>query len=163
MTIEFRHGLKMCLVVAAVSALSTPAMSAGGKPKGAQPTPPQEIISLYRGMTSTWNSGGSVYWAPDGTFQGINRRKDAVGVGKWFVTSKSKLCAEVTWNAVVAGKPKTLDDEQCWQFVTAPDGTIWERYLSGDDRKWYRHKREKQSKGNSRKRLFQKISAQLGL
>ncbi|UWQ78149.1 DUF995 domain-containing protein [Leisingera sp. S132] len=99
---------------------------------------------------------------PDGSFEGVSKGGDAVGIGKWYVTRKGKLCNEADWHQAVDGVVKTVSNESCWQFVTAPDGSVWERYLGGDG-SWYRHKPEKQVSGNSQRRLFRKISKRLGL
>ncbi|KIC18838.1 DUF995 domain-containing protein [Leisingera sp. ANG-Vp] len=146
----------------ALAALPGTGALAAAKPKGAKATPPEVIMQLYAGKTSNWSRGGHAYWAADGSFQGINKTGDAVGTGKWYVTRKGKLCSEADWHKAVDGAVKVLPFKSCWQFVTAPDGTVWERYL-GEDGGWYRHNAEKQVSGNSQKRLFRKISKRLGL
>lgn len=157
-----KRSLKLAAVASVLAALPATAVLAGGKPKGAKATPPEVIQQLYAGKTSNWNSGGHAYWAPDGRFQGINKTKDAVGIGKWYVTSRSKLCHEANWHKAEGGAVKAYPHKSCWQFVTAPDGTVWERHLNekGD---WYRHQRGKQVNGNTQQRLFRKISQDLGL
>ncbi|KIC35544.1 DUF995 domain-containing protein [Leisingera sp. ANG-M7] len=154
-------------LLAAVAALALAAVPGGGalagaKPKGAKATPPEAIMQLYAGKTSNWSRGGHAYWAPDGSFQGVNKTGDAVGIGKWYVTRKGKLCSEADWHKAVDGVLQVVSSQNCWQFVTAPDGTVWERYL-GEDSNWYRHKAEKQVNGNSGKRQFRKVSKRLGL
>ncbi|MDC0658149.1 DUF995 domain-containing protein [Leisingera sp. SS27] len=160
--ISVKQHLAAAAAAFALAAVPASGAWAGAKPKGAKATPPEVIMQLYAGKTSNWSRGGHAYWAPDGSFEGVNKSGDAVGIGKWYVTRKGKLCNEADWHKAVDGVVKTVSNESCWQFVTAPDGSVWERYL-GEDGSWYRHKPEKQVSGNSQRRLFRKISKRLGL
>ncbi|MES0827579.1 DUF995 domain-containing protein [Ruegeria sp. SCP11] len=141
---------------------STSSALADKKPKGAKKTDPQTIAQLYSGKTSNWNSGGHAYWGPGGEYKGINKKGTAVGIGKWFVTTKGRLCNETIWYWPEDRQTKSEPYEECWEFVTAPDGTIWERYMP-DKTEWYRHKPEKQVKGDAAKSKFNKIAKSLGL
>lgn len=160
--ISVKQNVQLAVAVCVLAAMPAASALAGGKPKGAKATPPEVILQLYAGKTSNWNSGGHAYWGPGGRFQGINKTKDAVGIGKWYVTRQGKLCHEANWHKAEGGAVKAYPHKSCWQFVTAPDGTVWERYLN-EDGDWYRHKPGKQVNGNSQQRLFGRISRDLGL
>ncbi len=132
------------------------------QPKGSTATPPNEIAKLYAGKTSAWNRGGFAYWKPNGEFHGVGKTGDAVGIGKWYVTTKSKLCHETIWHWIKDGQQEHGDYKHCWEFVTAPDGTIWQRDLT-DKSEWYRYKASKHTKGNSQKRAFNSLRKQFGV
>lgn len=149
--------------VAAVSLILLAGESlAKGKPKGAKATDPQQIAQLFSGKTSNWSRGSTFYWAPNGVMHGVGKSGDSIGIGKWFVTNKGKLCNETTWYWPENGQTKSDLYEECWEFVTAPDGTIWERYLP-EKSDWFKHKHEKQVKGDTQKSKFNKIKKDLGL
>jgi phage/plasmid-associated DNA primase len=156
---------KIFLTLAATAAITLAGASAAladKKPKGAKKTEPQVIAQLYAGKTSNWNSGGHAYWGANGQYKAINKKGTAVGVGKWFVTTRGRLCNETTWYWPEDGQTKSEPYEECWEFVTAPDGTIWERYMP-DKTEWYRHKTEKQVNGEAEKAKFNRIASNLGL
>lgn len=132
------------------------------KPKGAKPTDPQQIASLYAGKTSHWNNGGFAYWGPGGEYQGLNKTGDAIGVGKWYVTNRGKLCHESKWYWEEGGVAKSDDGTWCWDFVTAPDGVVWERFQE-DKKNWYRHSAEKQRNGNTQKKKLASMRAKFGI
>jgi len=132
------------------------------KPKGAKKTDPQTIIQLYAGKTSNWNRGGHAYWGPGGVYKGIIKDETSVGNGKWYVTTNGKLCSEATWYWKEGAETKSGPFETCWEFVTAPDGTVWERFLN-EKSEWYRHKPEKQVNGDTQRNKFNRIAKQLGL
>ncbi len=148
--------------VSVILAANAGSALADKKPKGAKKTDPQTIVQLYSGKTSNWNRGGHAYWGSGGKYKGINKKETAVGVGKWYVTTTGKLCSEATWYWEDGGKTKSEPYDMCWEFVTAPDGTVWERDLK-DKSEWYRHNYDKQVKGDTQKRKFNKIAKSLGL
>lgn len=135
---------------------------AKGKPKGAKRTDPQTIAQLYSGKTTNWRLGGSFYWAPNGTLQGIGQKEGAVGIGRWYVTNRGKLCNETDWYWFENGARQYKRFEECWEFVTAPDGTIWERFIP-EKSNWYRHSIRSQVRGNPHQRKFNKLKKDLGL
>lgn len=143
-------------------ALAGSAAFAQGKPRGAKKTDPQKIVQLYAGKTSNWNRGGHAYWGSDGSYLGIGRDPSWIGVGKWYVTTRGRLCAEATWTGMPEGKLETSDYEACWEFVTAPDGQIWERYLP-EKSDWYRHKPEKQVNGHTQRRKINALRKKYGV
>jgi hypothetical protein len=147
------------LTAASLALLPAAGALAKSKPKGAKPTDPQFIIDSYAGKTSSWNSGGFAYWGADGTYRAINKRHDAVAEGKWYVTNRGKLCTESDWRGREDGELKVTPYKACWKFLTDPEGVVWEEYRGSKD--WYRHKPEKQQKGDTQRRLFQKVSATL--
>lgn len=149
------------LALAVSLGLAAGAAVAAGKPKGAQPTDPQVIWKLFAGKTSHWNQGGTAYWGPDGTYRGVNRNGDAIGEGKWYVTTASKMCHESVWRKAQRGSSGSEVGKWCWEFVTAPDGQIWERFLP-DRSDWYRHRPEKQRNGETHRRQFRQLKAQAG-
>ncbi|EDZ48405.1 conserved hypothetical protein [Rhodobacterales bacterium Y4I] len=116
-----KHFICAAFAIAAI-ALSPPAF-AGSKPKGAKPADPKQIAALYAGKTSHWNRGGFAYWGPGGEFQGLGKSGDSVGIGKWYVTNRGKLCHETNWYWMEGGKKESTNGKWCWEFVTAPDGT----------------------------------------
>ena len=152
---RFMMSLAVLLVLAAGS------VTAAGKPKGASGTDPQVIYKLYAGKTSHWNRGGTAYWAPDGSFRGINKNRDWIGEGKWYVTTSSKLCYEALWREADAASTESDSGKWCWEFVTAPDGQIWERFLP-ERTDWYLHKTEKQHNGETQKAVFRSLKAKAG-
>lgn len=155
-----KYYLFSVISITAIS-LATVAL-ADKKPKGAKPTNPQQIVNLYSEKTSHWNSGGFAYWGPGGEYQGLSKTGEAVGIGKWYVTNRGKLCHESEWFWDEGGQVKSDDGKWCWNFVTAPDGQVWERWQD-DKKNWYRHKPEKQHNGNTQKMKINALRAKLGV
>jgi len=150
--------LAACLFAVSFTA---PAM-ADQKPKGAKPTDPKMVFSLYAGKTSFWDRGGTAYWKADGTFQGTGKDPTWIGLGKWTVNTKSRLCADVNWFGVKDGKQVSEPFQMCFDFVTAPDGTIWEKNV-GEKSEWYRHKEAKQKNGDQNSKQVNKMRKQYGV
>ena len=146
----------------AVALSSGMAMADKSPPKGSKPTDPNTIIKLYAGKTSNWNSGGGAYWAPNGDLQATGRKGHAVGLGKWYVTTKSKLCQDATYYWEENGSTQTENWEGCWEFKTAPDGVVWERFLP-EKGEWWPHRPEKQVKGNTLKNQLNSNRKRLGV
>ncbi|WP_101065697.1 DUF995 domain-containing protein [Roseovarius salinarum] len=153
---------RQTVVLTTAAALLAGAAYAGGKPSGATPTDPQKIYRLFAGKTSNWDSGGHAYWGPDGTYRGIGETGVGVGSGKWYVTTASKMCHESTWHWAEDGRRKSKSGKWCWEFATAPDGTIFERFLTKNT-DWVPHRRDKQVRGDTQARRHKAISRQLGL
>jgi hypothetical protein len=145
-----------------ILALCSSAAVAQNLPQGAQPTDPEKILDLYTGKTSNWNGGGYAYWGSRGELQSTSPDGTAAGVGKWYVTTASKLCQDATYYWLENGTRNSEADKYCWKFMTAPDGTIWEKYLPGDGG-WYRHEYAKQVRGNPHRREYQALLQKLGL
>uniref|UniRef100_UPI003B520612 DUF995 domain-containing protein n=1 Tax=Roseovarius indicus TaxID=540747 RepID=UPI003B520612 len=143
-------------------AICASAAMADSMPEGAQPTDPEKIIDLYNGKTSNWKSGGFAYWGPGGKLQATGPNGNAYGVGKWYVTTASKLCQEATYYWMESGSRKSEAGKWCWKFATGPDGTIWENYLP-EDTGWYRHRTDKQVRGNPHRRELQALKRKVGL
>ncbi|PWE34141.1 hypothetical protein DDZ14_02690 [Maritimibacter sp. 55A14] len=144
-----------------IIALCTSVALAGGKPEGAKPTNPKKIYKLFAGKTSNWNRGGYAFWGPKGELQATGK-SGSVGVGKWYVTTSSKLCQEATYYWTENAVRKSEVGKWCWQFVTAPDGTIYEKYLP-ENTDWYPYDKRKQVKGNMHGREYQKLLRKFGL
>jgi hypothetical protein len=117
-------------------------------PKGSTPTDPNTIVKLYAGKTSFWDRGGVAYWGPGGKFRSTGGKGTAYGEGKWYVTTASKLCQETIYHWSKDGAVESEDYKGCWEFKTAPDGVIWERFLP-EETEWYRHRTDKQKNGNA--------------
>ncbi|WP_027234561.1 DUF995 domain-containing protein [Leisingera caerulea] len=152
-------------IVAAIAvtaiALTSPVF-AGSKPKGAKPADPKQIAALYAGKTSHWTRGGYAYWGPGGEFLGVGKSGDSVGIGKWYVTTRGKLCHETQWYWLEKGERKSTDGKWCWDFVTAPDGVVWERFQE-DKSNWYRHKPAKQHNGNTQRSKISSLRSKIGV
>ncbi|MCP5073625.1 MAG: DUF995 domain-containing protein, partial [Rhodobacteraceae bacterium] len=86
----------------------------------------------------------------------------AVGIGKWYVTKKAKLCHESNWYWDESGTTKSDSGKWCWDFVTDPNGVVWERFQK-DKRNWYRHNEDKQKAGNTKKRKIKALRVKLGV
>jgi len=149
-------------LIGTITLASATMVLADKKPKGAKATDPNVIIGLYSGKTSKWNRGGYAYWQSNGEYHGIGSKGDWVGIGKWYVTTKSKLCNETQWHGIKDGKQTQSPHKFCMEFVTAPDGTIWERNVT-EKSDWYRHKTSKQTKGDTQKRKFSALRKQFGV
>ncbi len=158
----FRFFAKFAAFAVAFLLISTPAAFAEkNPPKGSTPTDPQEIARLFNGKTSFWNSGGSAYWGPGGVFESTGRKGEDYGKGKWYITTSGKLCQEATYYWMESNTVKNDDWKGCWEFQTAPDGVVWERFLP-DKTEWYRHNAGKQKNGNANAKAFKANGAKLG-
>ncbi|MGI3168933.1 DUF995 domain-containing protein [Pseudooceanicola sp. C21-150M6] len=149
-----------CLIAATAT---SPALSEA-KPKGSTKTPPQEIIQLLAGKTATWKNGGTAYYGPSGEYLGTGESKEWVGVGKWYVTTASRMCNETVWTGPKDGKITSVKHEACKDYVTVPDGTVWMMW-SGNKGHWYPQSQDAQkvSKGNTQKSLINKLRKKYGV
>lgn len=155
------YPLKIALVLVTTIGFAAGSALAAGKPKGAKPTSPDVIWKLYAGKTSHWNSGGFAYWGPDGTYRGISKTGEWFGEGKWYVTTRGRMCHESAWQKAEAGSTKSDPDKWCWEFVTAPDGQVWERFIP-DKTDWYRHNPAKQHGGETQRSRFRTMKTAAG-
>lgn len=149
-------------IVTLMISSTLPALADKSPPKGSQPTDPQAIIKLYAGNTSYWDRGGSAYWGPKGKFQSTGSKGTGYGTGKWYVPNTSKLCQDAKYQWLEGSALKSEDYKGCWEFKTAPDGVVWERFLP-EKTEWYKHKASKQRKGNGNARAFKANGKKLGL
>jgi len=139
--------------------ISGAASAAGKKPKPSFPADPKEVIAIYNGNTWTWSKGGS-YWGNGGKFEAI--WGDAIGIGKWYVTTKGTLCYEAIWYETNGSKSKPL--KRCWEHVKDAEGVYYQQSTDPKDRKkWGWVKNTKVSKGNGIKSELKKLKQKAGL
>jgi hypothetical protein len=163
MEFDMQYSFIRTITAAALACLVSTgtALAEKNPPKGSQPTDPQVIGKLYNGKTSYWDRGGSAYWGPGGVLESTGAKGNAYGKGKWYVTNTSKLCQEATFYWTEGNAVKSEDWKGCWEFATAPDGVIWERFLP-EKSEWYKHKTEKQKNGNGNAKVFKANGKNIG-
>ncbi|CUH87930.1 hypothetical protein PH5382_01859 [Phaeobacter sp. CECT 5382] len=105
-------------------------------PDRQRPVSGESVIEIYSGKTWIWEHGGS-YWGRDGSFRGLWKETN-VGIGKWYATSKGKLCYEATWYG--AKDSPGEDIKRCWRHVVDSEGAIWKQNM--DTKDWYRPTKE---------------------
>jgi len=89
-------------------------------PNEKNPVNSQEVVNIFYGKTWIWKKGGA-YWGEGGAFEAIYN--EAVGVGKWYVTTSGTLCYEATWKKEAEEAGKFV--KRCWEHVRDKDGVMW--------------------------------------
>lgn len=146
-----------------VALIATFAFSQGAmsdSPNKKNPVSGQEIISIYNGKTWVWSKGGS-YWGGGGKFEAIWEDK-AVGIGKWYATSKGSLCYEATWKSEAGDGGAEI--KRCWKHVKDSDGVLWKQDPETKD--WYKPAKEIEERvksGNKIKSEVRKRRKKVGL
>lgn len=113
---------------------------AAEQPDSQTPISKESVIEIYAGKTWVWSAGGS-YWAEDGSFFAIWKRK-RVAVGTWSATSDGRLCYDATWHEA---ENSTGDDmKRCWRHVVDSQGVLWKQDVKNQE--WYVPKNEFQTR-----------------
>ncbi len=124
-------------IVALVATFAFTQGAMSDSPNKKNPVSGQEIISIYNGKTWVWSKGGS-YWGGGGKFEAIWENK-AVGIGKWYATSKGSLCYEAVWKSEAGDGGSEI--KRCWKHVKDSDGVLWKQDPETKD--WYKPARTK--------------------
>ena len=159
--ISFKHKL---ILGAALTALAFPAV-ADPKPRGAKAADGQTIANMYVGQTQTWKRcRGGIYYGGGGQSQAfchIEGDKPNVGFGKWTVTSKGKVCADMQWHwGKGAENSKQNDKPDCIHHIVDKEGQIWRRW--NDDKDWWRFNADSTTKGNALKGKINRLKRKFG-
>ena len=126
----------------AICTLALPAM-ADPKPRGAKPADGQMIANIYVGKTQNWKTcKAGIYYGGKGKAQAYchkeGDKEPGVGIGKWTVTRKGKVCADMIWywreGDGYGSKPN--DKPDCINHVVDKEGTIWRNWDGNKD--WWR-------------------------
>lgn len=113
-----------------------------------------QVKTIYAGKTATW-SRSKAYFAPDGTFYLIGKKKGWYGQGKWTVR-KNKMCWSMTVHIMKDGK-KRKKKNQCTKWVI--DGKKYLSLWHESDKKdgWYDGEQKKLRRGDSVTRTFKSL------
>lgn len=127
------------LLGAALSIVLSGHAVADPKPSGLKPMDAQQLANLYAGRTDTWtrNCGGGIYFGGGWEAQATCTKKgDSVGLGKWSVNRKGKVCWELTWYWPDGdGVGSKVEDKNCVTVLLDPQGVVW-RNWDGDKDWW---------------------------
>ena len=126
---------KLLVAAAFLASVAIVAPAVADSPDRKTPVSGQQVIDIYAGKTWVWSEGGS-HWGSGGQFTAI--WKEAVGVGKWYATSKGSLCYEATWKK--PGGEGGADIKRCWKHVTDSKGVLWKQDPETED--WYKPAKE---------------------
>lgn len=153
------------IVAAALSALVLPAY-ADPKPRGTKPADGQTVANMYVGKTQTWKRcRGGVFYGGGGAAEAychIEGDSENVGIGRWTVTSKGRVCADMQWHwGKGEGKSKRNDEPDCIDHIVDKDGQIWRRW--NDDKDWWKFSDDSVDKGHTLKRKTNKLKRKFGL
>ncbi|WP_425044047.1 DUF995 domain-containing protein [Primorskyibacter sp. S87] len=132
-------GLLTFLVSAGLSFSSAVSVSADPKPKGATGASAQAVANLYGGMTQTWKTcQGGIYYGPNWEAQAwCGKNPDNVGIGKWRVDNKGRVCHDLTWYWPNSdGYGSKQDGGECISHVTDAEGNLWRSWPQ--DSEWWR-------------------------
>lgn len=147
-------------------------MSAGSialadpKPRGSKAADGQTVANMYVGKTQEWKRcRGGVYFGGGGKAEGychLEGKDPSVGIGKWSVTRKGKVCSDMQWHwGEGESNSKQNDKPDCIQHVVDTEGQIWRRF--GDDKDWWRFGPDSVGKGNTLKRQTNKLKRKFKL
>lgn len=135
------------------------------KPKGAKPVPAQTIANLYAGKTQNWKScNAGIYYGGGWEAQAFCEKDGkAVGLGKWSVSNKGRVCHQLTWfwqDGDGYGSKKS--DADCISHLIDSDGVIWRKWDS--DKDWWRLTSTKSmTKGFKHKAKINRLRRKLGV
>ncbi|WP_291734551.1 DUF995 domain-containing protein [Leisingera sp. F5] len=132
--------LKLTIILAVTGTfLFTQNAIADPKPQNVKVTGAQDLANLYGGKTQIWKGcKGGIYFGANWEAQAYcAKHPDSVGLGKWRIDGKGRVCHEMNWyrakDGEVASKEKK---EECVSHVTAEDGIVWRSWP--DDREWWK-------------------------
>jgi len=159
---RFKHAL---FATIALAAFAVPA-AADPKPRGSKPADGQMIANMYVGKTQDWkNCRGGIYYGSGGAATAYCHKegdKANVGIGRWTVTRKGKVCADMHWHwGKGEGNSKRNDEQDCINHIVDKEGQIWRRW--NDNKDWWRFDAESVVKGDTLKRKKNKLKRSFGL
>lgn len=160
---------KLVLIAAAFAvSLSAPAdagsMFSPKLPEGASLTDPNAIWRLYVGKSARWSGTSFAYWAPDQLFRAVDTAEGNVGVGKWYVTSASRMCYEATWHWRQDFGVTSKAEKNCFQYATDASGQTWSRTADhGQYGLWLPFDGSGLEKGDIASQPFRAVAKMLGL
>lgn len=125
-----KRGLFFGTILAASLGTSFAATAADSPPADAIPPTAWELVTIFRGKTWAWPTGGG-YFARDRGFVAHVEEGGSVTTakGRWLVTDDGHMCLKAVWGAEDAGVTTT-----CFEHVS-DDGTIYQRNTAKGD--WY--------------------------
>ncbi|WP_026758706.1 DUF995 domain-containing protein [Sediminimonas qiaohouensis] len=166
MPILNRSSALVCAVFAMISVL--PNASTGGTlfgpsvPESAVPPTPESLARMYAGKTENWGGGAAAYWAANGTFRAVNPTEQSIGIGKWYVTTASRMCYEGRWYWRQDFGVEDSTFRTCTRFLIDEDGQMWTttKARSGP---WFPFDLSKLQRGNQVSERFETLQDLLGV
>ncbi|MBY6065496.1 DUF995 domain-containing protein [Leisingera aquaemixtae] len=79
-----------------------------------------------------------MYYGPRWEAQAYcGKHPDSVGVGKWYIDAKGRVCQKLTWYWAKNGERLSEPgEEECISHLTAADGIVWRSWPK--DREWWK-------------------------
>lgn len=146
-------------IMAATPALADP------KPKGAKPVDAQTLANMYVGTSQTWKGcKGGIYYGGKYEAQAYcSKEGESVGVGKWTVDRKGRVCHELIWywpqGKGVGSKPQ--DKKECVAHLMDANGNIWRNW--NNDKDWWQLGPKDMIKGFKLKRKVKRLRKKLSV
>ena len=135
------------------------------KPKGAKSASAQTVANHYAGKTHHWKScKGGIYFGANWQAQAYcNKEGPSIGLGKWSVTKRGKICHELTWYWPKGdGHGSKVDKKDCTEHVVDANGEMWRSWQGEKD--WWRSQYQKNlEKGFKHKSKINRLRKKLKL
>ncbi len=149
--------LAICLAISACESATdqTPILAETMKP------PPQTLVRMFANRTEGWDSGSGSYYGADGTWRAVNTTEQSLGLGRWYVTTQSKLCTESIWRwrqdfGTETGEKIT----SCRYFRKDPNGQLWSTSETANG-PWYPFNKDGVRRGNQISTEFNRLARYL--
>ena len=119
---------------------------------------PQALVQAFANQTESWGRGSGIFWGPDGTWTAVNVTEKSIGMGKWYVTTASRVCFEGTWYWREDFGLESSETTSCRVFRRDADGQIWSS-TKGLRGPWYPFSFEDLTPGNTISAAFEENAA----
>lgn len=123
-----------------IFSLSTSTAYADPKPSGGKRVDPQTVANIYTGKTQLWkrDCNGGIYYGPKGqAFAWCRKHHQNVGIGKWTIDSKGRVCDELKWYwPEGSGVGSKMGNKTCISHLVDAEGTMWRNWTN--DKDWWR-------------------------
>lgn len=167
---RFREYLRPLAIIAGVISLCAGAGAAHAQatlfgspvPRDSAAPEPMSLYKMFAGKSADWGAGSYAYFAPDGTFRAVNEAEQSLGMGRWYVTTNSKMCYDAAWMWRQDFDAQSSEVLTCARFRVDKNGEMWSTTgsMAGP---WFPFSTENMRRGDMVSKRFNTLYSSFGI